>query len=169
METLISLSRLHADVESRVQAIRADQPQWLCGKGCAGCCRRLADVPQLTAAEWVLLQEGLAKLSAERLGQISRDLTALADHRERPIVCPLLDRSTNACPVYAQRPIACRSYGFYAQRDKGLYCAAIEAQVADGFLDDVVWGNHDAIDHRLAGLGEARPLTDWFARWERGK
>ena len=51
METLISLSRLQADIESRVQAIRADHPQWLCGKGCAGCCRRLADVPQLTAAE----------------------------------------------------------------------------------------------------------------------
>ncbi len=169
METLISLFRLHADIESRVQAIRMDHPQWLCGKGCAGCCRRLADVPQLTAAEWNSLREGLAALPAERLREISRDMAALADQRKRPVVCPLLDRSTNACPVYAQRPVACRSYGFYVQRDKGLYCADIEAQVADGFLDDVVWGNHDAIDHRLAGLGEALPLTDWFARWERGK
>lgn len=169
METLISLSRLHADIESRVQAIRADHPQWRCGKGCAGCCRRLADVPQLTAAEWNSLREGLAALPAERLREISRDMAALANQRERPVVCPLLDQSTDACPVYAQRPVACRSYGFYVQRDKGLYCADIESQVADGFLDDVVWGNHDAIDHRLAGLGEALPLTDWFARWERGK
>ena len=169
METLISLSRLHADIESRVQAIRADHPQWLCGKGCAACCRRLADVPQLTAVEWHSLREGLATLPAERLREVSRNMAALADQRERPVVCPLLDQSTNACPVYAQRPVACRSYGFYVQRDKGLYCADIEAQVADGFLDDVVWGNHDAIDHRLAGLGEALPMTDWFARWERGK
>lgn len=169
METLISLSRLHADIESRVQAIRADHPQWLCGKGCAACCRHLADVPQLTAAEWDSLREGLATLPAARLREISRDMTALAGQRERPVVCPLLDRFTNACPVYAQRPVACRSYGFYVQRDKGLYCADIEAQVADGFLDDVVWGNHDAIDHGLANLGDARPLTKWFACWRSGK
>ena len=30
---------------------------------------------------------------------------------------------------------------------------------------DVVWGNHDAIDQRLAGLGETRALTEWFERW----
>ena len=169
METLISLSRLHADIESRVQAIRADHPQWLCGKGCAACCRHLADVPQLTATEWDSLREGLATLPAARLREVSRNMAALADQRERPVVCPLLDRSTNACPVYAQRPVACRSYGFYVQRDLGLYCSDIESQVAAGTLADVVWGNHDAIDHRLASLGSACPLTEWFARWERGK
>ena len=169
MNETTTLSRLNADIELRVLAIRASYPQWPCGKGCAGCCRRLADVPQLTAAEWSLLQEGLATLPAERLVEIHRDLTALADRGEHTIVCSLLDLSTNACPVYAHRPVACRSYGFYVQRNKGLYCADIEAQVADGIMDDVVWGNHDAIDHRLADLGEARPLSDWLARWESGK
>lgn len=169
METSIPLARLHADIESRAQAIRADHPQWPCGKGCAGCCRRLADVPQLTAQEWDLLRAGLATLPAERLGQISRDLAALADQREPPVVCPLLDQLTDACRVYAQRPVACRSYGFYAQRDRGLHCGDIEAQVAAGALADVVWGNHDAIDRQLASLGGARPLTDWFARWQSGK
>ncbi len=169
METSISLSRLHADIEVRVQAIRAGHRQWPCTKGCAGCCRHLADVPQLTEAEWRLLLEGLATLPAERLGQIGRDLAALDNRRQRPVVCPLLDRSTNACPVYAQRPVACRSYGFYVQRDHGLYCSDIEAQVTAGVLADVVWGNHDAIDRHLASLGGARPLTEWFARWQDGK
>ena len=169
METPISLSRLHADIELRVQAIRAGQPRWPCARGCAACCRHLADVPQLTEAEWRLLLEGLAKLPAERLGQIGRDLAAQADRRQPPVVCPLLDRSTNACPVYAQRPVACRSYGFYVQRDRGLYCGDIEAQVTAGALADVVWGNHDAIDHHLASLGDARPLSEWFARWQDGK
>jgi hypothetical protein len=58
--------------------------------------------------------------------------------------------------------VACRTYGFYAQRDKGLYCKDIETRVADGALDDVVWGNHDAVDRQLAGLGESRGLTEWF-------
>ena len=162
METSIPLARLHADIESRVQAIRADHPQWPCGKGCAGCCRRLADVPQLTAQEWDLLRAGLATLPAERLGQISRDLAALADQREPPVVCPLLDQLTDACPVYAQRPVACRSYGFYVERDKGLYCQEIAARVAAGSLNDAIWGNHAAIDRRLSPLGPRRALNEWL-------
>lgn len=161
-----TLSRLHLDIDARVQTIRENRPDWLCGKGCDSCCRRLAEVPQLTAAEWDLLREGLAALPPERLGEISRDMADLASQQSRPVVCPLLDRTTGACPVYAQRPVACRTYGFYVQRDKGLYCSDIESRVAGGALADVVWGNHDAIDQRLTVLGDSRPLTEWFADWE---
>ena len=157
------LQQLHLDIDRRVGSIREDSPDWLCGKGCDQCCRRLAEVPQLTAAEWALLQEGLGALTADHLQEISRKISALADQPSRPIVCPLLDQSSGACPVYLQRPVACRSYGFYVQRDLGLYCHDIEPLVAEGKLADVVWGNHDAIDQRLIGLGESRPLTEWFA------
>jgi Fe-S-cluster containining protein len=92
-------------------------------------------------------------------------MAALTSQPSRPVICPLLDISTGTCPVYTQRPVACRTYGFYVQRDHGLYCHDIESRVANGALVDVVWGNHDAIDHRLAGLGEIRALTDWFERW----
>ena len=89
-----------------------------------------------------------------------------AGQSARPVVCPLLDETSGACPVYAQRPVACRTYGFYAQRDLGLYCHDIESSVAAGALADVVWGNHDAIDRQLAGFGESRPLTAWFVDWK---
>ena len=163
---LNTLSQLQHDIDERVQAIREAHPEWLCGKGCAGCCRRLAEIPQLTAAEWRFLREGLAALSPERLQAISRDLGALVGQPWRSIVCPLLDQTTNACPVYAQRPVACRTYGFYVQRNRGLYCHEIEARVTDGNLADVVWGNHDAIDHRLTGLGGTHPLNEWFELWQ---
>lgn len=163
------LFQLHLDIDQRVQSIRENRPDWLCGKGCDNCCRRLAEVPQLTAAEWDLLREGLAVLAPEHLAEISRKMAALAGQRSRPVACPLLDQATGACPVYAQRPVACRSYGFYVQRDLGLYCHDIESRVADGALADVVWGNHDAIDHRLSEFGESRPLTAWFAPWENDK
>lgn len=163
-----TLSQLHAEIEARVQGIRDSRSDWLCGKGCDGCCRRLADIPQLTAAEWALLQQGLTLLAPEQLRQIRRTVADLADQTSRPVICPLLDHSTGACPVYAQRPVACRSYGFYVQRELGLYCAEIESQVACGTLDDVVWGNHDAIDRQLAGLGECRALTEWFKSWGAG-
>ena len=159
------LAQLHLDIETRVQSIRGEHPDWPCGKGCDRCCHRLAEVPQLTAGEWHLLQEGLTALPQERLAEVRRDLATLADPRSRPLLCPLLDRSTGSCPVYAQRPVACRTYGFYVQRDKGLYCPEIESRVADGFLADVVWGNHEVIDHRLAAMGETRSLSEWFQRW----
>lgn len=162
------LRQLHADIDARVQTIRDQQPAWLCGKGCGGCCRSLAEVPLLSAAEWRLLAEGLATLAPQRLREISRDVAAIAEQSSRPIVCPLLDQSSNACPVYAQRPVACRSYGFYVQRELGLYCRDIEAQVAAGDLANVVWGNHDAIDQRLSDLGESRTLNAWFADYAGG-
>jgi uncharacterized protein len=68
--------------------------------------------------------------------------------------------------VYAHRPVACRTYGFYVQRDKGLYCKDIESRVAEGDWVTVVWGNHDTIDRQLNTLGDSRDLTDWFALWQ---
>lgn len=168
-EAQAKLTRLHADIDERVLYIRENHPDWLCGKGCDSCCRRLADVPQLNATEWEVLREGLAALAPERLAEIGRHMAALTEQRTKPVVCPLLDRSTGACPVYAQRPVACRTYGFYAQRELGLYCQDIEVRVADGSLAYVVWGNHDAIDRRLAELGEARPLNAWFESWANSK
>jgi uncharacterized protein len=156
------LVQLHQDIDARVNAIRTDHANWLCGKGCAACCRRLAHAPQLTAAEWQLLREGLAALPAQRLETISLGMTALATPQPGHVICPLLDQATNACLVYAHRPVACRSYGFYVQRDLGLYCSDIEALVAGGALADVLWGNHDAVDRQLAALGERRPVHEWF-------
>ena len=161
------LFQLHGDIDARVHAIRADRPDWPCAKGCDSCCRRLAAEPALTAAEWALLRAALAALPAQRLGEIRQKMLALAAAQPSfPVVCPLLDPASGACPVYVARPVACRTYGFYVQRELGLYCREIELQVADGALADVVWGNHDVVDQRLAGLGEVRALSEWFARWE---
>jgi Fe-S-cluster containining protein len=161
------LFELQADIDARVQHIRSDRPEWPCTRGCGDCCRHLAAVPRLTRAEWELLCEGLAALPAQRLQQIERDLAALATQPPGPVVCPLLDQASSACPVYLQRPVACRTYGFYVQRGAGLYCRDIETRVEAGKLADVVWGNHDAIDHRLVALGETRSLNEWFADRDR--
>ncbi|WP_445368367.1 YkgJ family cysteine cluster protein [Methylomonas sp. BW4-1] len=162
-----TLTQLHADIDTRVKIIRDNQPDWLCRQGCDGCCRKLAAVPKITADEWHCLQQGLMALTPERFQQISGEIAALAGQIARPVICPLLDKANGACLVYAHRPIACRTYGFYVQRDQGLYCKDIEARVSDGALSEVVWGNHDGIDHRLLALGESRELPEWFADWQR--
>lgn len=163
----MTLQQLHVDIDFRVQSIRNERPDWLCGKGCGGCCQKLAEIPRLTAAEWGLLQEGLCALPATQLLDIAHKMAALACQTHRPVVCPFLDLQSHVCPVYMHRPVACRTYGFYVQRDLGLYCQEIESQVAGRALVDVVWGNHDAIDLRLAALGETRALTEWFDLWRR--
>jgi hypothetical protein len=38
--------------------------------------------------------------------------------------------------------------------------------VAGGAWVEVVWGNQDAIDHRLSDLVDTRELTGWFVRWK---
>lgn len=163
---LKQLHQLHTDIDKRVIAIREDYPNWLCGKGCDSCCKRLAEVPLLSEAEWELLREGLAALPEGQLQVIREAMVALEEQTSRPVVCPFLDHATNACPVYAHRPVACRSYGFYRQRDLGLYCQDIQALVESDQLDHVVWGNHDPLDQHLARLGESRSLTAWFASWQ---
>ena len=163
-----TLTQLHTNIDARVQAIQNDHPDWLCRLGCDGCCRRLAEIPRLTAAEWNLLREGLTTLPPEQLREIGQNIAALTEQSTRPIVCPMLDQTAGACRVYAHRPVACRTYGFYVQRDLGLYCKDIETRVADGAWAEVVWGNQDAIDRRLNGLGETRELTGWFESWKEG-
>ena len=164
--TINMLSHLHLDIDDRVRAISEDNLDWPCRRGCDGCCRRLAEIPRLTIAEWSLLREGLLLLPPEQLHEIIKDVAELSSQLSRPIICPMLDQSTGSCWVYAHRPVACRTYGFYVQRDKGLYCKDIQTRVADGDWSGVVWGNQDAIDRRLNGLGDARELTEWFLEWQ---
>ena len=91
--------------------------------------------------------------------------THRSPHRQQaPFTCPFLGQHDGACAVYSFRPIACRTYGFYVQRDKGLFCSRIEAQVDRGEFADVVWGNHESVDHQLSLVGPARSLVSWFFR-----
>ncbi len=104
---------------------------------------------QLTVAEWALLQEGLLLLHQINLESIHKSIAPLKEQSARHIVCPMLNQETGTCRVYPYRPTACRTYGFYVQRDKGLYCKEIETQVNSGRLDNVLWGNQDAIEELL--------------------
>lgn len=160
---MTALLQLKTNIESRILSILKQQPDWLCHKGCDGCCRRLAAVPFITLAEWESLQTGLAELPEQSLDIIKQNMLALEEQAERPITCPFLDLELGICKVYAYRPIACRTYGFYVERDKGLYCKEIESVQTTGALADVVWGNYDPINHELSKWGESHKLNEWFA------
>ena len=161
---MIRLQTLHVDIDARVNDIREEHPDWPCAKGCDSCCRQLARLPQLMVSEWELLRPALAALPPDQLEAVRHKMNTVAAKDSAPVVCPLLDEASGACPVYAERPIACRTYGFYVQRGIGLYCQEIKSGVDRGELGDVVWGNQDAVDRSLADSGETRALDEWFAR-----
>lgn len=164
-DKVAELTRLDASVESRVQAIRTAQGDWRCGRGCAGCCRSLAATPRLTPPEWERLREALSALPPDVLHGVEQRILALGAAPPKPVVCPMLDAVTGACLVYAARPVACRTYGFYVRRGEGIYCNDIAQDLADGVLVDVIWGNHEAVERRLAALGTERALDTWHAEW----
>ena len=63
--TINTLNHLHSDIYDRVRSISEDNNDWPCRVGCDNCCRRLAEIPQLTMAEWdfyCLLATGIVSL-----------------------------------------------------------------------------------------------------------
>ena len=166
------LLAIYDDVERRARATSETHAWWPCRRGCDTCCRRLADIPQLVRAEWDLLEEGLAALAPEVRSAIVARITALENgERPRHVTCPMLDEQEGACLVYAHRPGACRTYGFYMERELGLHCALVTEAVAEHEArhhgsEPVVWGNQSGVDYALARLAEADaaplPLTAWL-------
>lgn len=152
---------LHEEIDARARGVTGGAGEWPCRKGCDACCRSLAAVPSLTAPEWELLSAAIAQLPpGVRRGveERARNLSGA-----RPVVCPLLDAAAGACLVYEARPVACRTYGFYVDRDAGLYCSTIRDRVDAGACANVVWGNNAAIETRLDALGPRTDLRILFA------
>ena len=156
-----TLEEIENRVEGIIANIRSQFPDWSCQKGCDECCRRLAELPLITRSEWSRLKEGLIRLPEDEARQIQNEVKDLA-RESGPLICPLLNQSEGACKVYPYRPLACRSYGYFIQKGVGLHCKKIEAQVNQGALDRVVWGNQDALERDMRQEGAARSLHDWF-------
>ena len=167
------LLAIYDDVERRARATSDAHAWWPCRRGCDTCCRRLADVPRLVRAEWELLEEGLAALRPEVRAAILTRVEALdaveaAGQLPRHVTCPMLDEAEGACLVYAHRPGACRTYGFYVERELGLHCELVTAAVEEhaASAPPVVWGNQAGVDYALTRLAEADAaplsLTAWL-------
>ncbi|HYP06161.1 MAG TPA: YkgJ family cysteine cluster protein [Bryobacteraceae bacterium] len=157
-DRLFSIQNAIAD---RVSAIVAGRGAWPCHAGCDHCCRHLAAVPVMSGAEWELLTVGLDALPEARRRHIEARIRRM-EAAARPYTCPMLDTHTGQCMVYAQRPLACRTYGFYVEREAGLYCREIDALADAGEMKGVVWGSQASIEDKSAVLGPKRSLLDWF-------
>lgn len=126
----------------------------------------------MVRAEWELLREGLDLLGPEARAEVDARIAELSRAEQAGtlpghVVCPMLDRQAGACRVYAHRPGACRTYGFYVERGVGLHCDMITEAVAarPPEAEPIVWGNQEGVDAALARLPEGAaaplPLTAW--------
>jgi Fe-S-cluster containining protein len=158
----VSLPLLDAQIEQRARATHEAHPWWPCAEGCSHCCRSLPHLPEISEPEWRRLS-----VAIEALAPDVRDLVALrireAEDASRPVTCPLLERTRGVCLVYEARPVACRAYGFYVDREGGLHCGKVTDAVAahEGEGEPIVWGNGDAVERALAELGDKRSLAAW--------
>lgn len=157
------LNIIQQEVGLRTQEIIARDEDWPCRKGCDECCRSLASMPRITQEEWQLIARALNSLPVETAESIRERIRASAG-MSRPVVCPLLDSSSGSCLVYESRPVACRAYGFYVERQSVLGCSRIESIAQKS--QDVVWGNHTALEDKLHALGPAATLDGWLASGE---
>lgn len=165
---------IYEDIARRARATTEAHAWWPCRRGCGGCCRWLADVPQLTRGEWEVLREGIAALAPEPRARVMEGIAALHELSAngalpRHVECPMFesgdpsDPDQGYCLVYAHRPTACRTYGFYARRADSLCCGLVLDAIASHDAEHaVVWGNQESVEHALERVsGPARPLTDW--------
>jgi Fe-S-cluster containining protein len=155
------LALIDRDVARRCEDTAHAHADWPCHAGCSDCCRSLAAVPELTAPEWTRVRDAIRALPADARAHVE---DAVLRRRERgsarPVVCPLLDDVAGLCRVYDARPVACRTYGFYADRDGVLGCERIAARAERD--ETIVWGNHESIEDACKGLGERRSLLEWL-------
>jgi Fe-S-cluster containining protein len=161
------LLAIYEPIAARARATEGAHPWWPCRRGCDGCCRRLAEEPRITRAEWDLLREGLDALAPEVRAEVDARIRSLGGAQGGGhVVCPMLDPVEGACLVYAHRPAACRTYGFYVERDEALACDLVMSAV-DAHEDgaDVVWGNQESVDASVASVSApALPLSEWAGR-----
>ncbi len=161
MSRRVALPVLDAEIDLRVASIRAEHAYWPCQEGCDLCCRSLPHLPTISEVEWQRLRPAIDALASEvREAVYAR---ARAAPRRGPLTCPLLDPERGACLVYEARPIACRTYGYYAERDAGLHCERVTSAIAEhGETDAMVWGNGEAVASAMRAYGGPVSLGVWM-------
>jgi uncharacterized protein len=167
MERARRLLALFDEVHARAAALSRDHAGWPCTRGCGACCRSLARVPDLTRSEWELVERALRELPEsehEVCRERARALAASAreDGADQRCECPLFDARCDTCRIYAARPLACRSYGFYAGRRHDAWCGLVARHVEDR-RDQLLLGNLDGIEAELGRIDpERRSLLEWL-------
>jgi Fe-S-cluster containining protein len=157
-----SLPVLEEEIEARARSTQAAHPFWPCKQGCDLCCRSLPHLPTIALVEWERLREAIEALADSTRADVVHRTRAAPE--TGPLTCPLLDSARGACLVYEARPVACRTYGFYAERDAGLHCERVTRALGEQQpTEPVIWGNGESVASAMRAHGEPVSLRVWMA------
>lgn len=166
MSRASKLPVLDGRIEARERATRTEHPNFPCRAGCDTCCRSLPHLPTITEPEWRRLHAALLQLDPSVRDDVFARLREEAQRTSGKTLCPMLDTTKGMCRVYEARPIACRTYGYYVERDGGLYCEMVNAYSE---MNEVTWGNGESIAADLREEGPFRSIAVWRERASRGE
>lgn len=155
----VTLPVLDSRIDERARKTHAEHADFPCRAGCDTCCRSLPHLPTITRAEWERLHEALTRLDEPAQEDIRRRLREEEARTMGKTVCPILDLESGHCRTYHARPIACRTYGYYVERDGGLHCDLVTRFAED---HPVVWGNGEGIAQDMRDFGETATIGEWM-------
>jgi Fe-S-cluster containining protein len=159
-----SLVAIRERIDRRVSdMIEEAGGDWLCRRGCDGCCRSLAALPSATAEEWAQIDTFLSQMSPSEQSEIVERANEALQRTGAPgHTCPFLHLQAGTCRIYPVRPIACRTYGFFRERDKALVCQTLLREVEGAGYDQIVWGNAESIDADVSRVGPQIGFAAWW-------
>ncbi|BBI98729.1 zinc/iron-chelating domain-containing protein [Ferrigenium kumadai] len=96
----------NAEKLARIDELLSTIPGFPCKPGCADCCGPV----EMTRLEYHRVIKASGRTSEDVKRQMQSGLKRGDYH------CPLLDRKTNRCSVYAVRPAICRLFGVVKDR-----------------------------------------------------
>ena len=91
----------NAEKLARIDAILSTIPSFKCKEGCADCCGPI----RLSRLEY----HRCVKVSGRTAQDVRRHMEK--NVKQKTYQCPLLDKKSNRCSVYAVRPAICRIFG----------------------------------------------------------
>jgi Fe-S-cluster containining protein len=116
------------------------------------------------------MAHGLQALPDDIQAAISQKIIDLANREPDDtdfVICPFLNEREGACLIYAQRPAACRMYGFYVSRQSNMWCQQIEELYEAGVLEGVTLGNYSAMQRQLGQVfGNMQSIVIWYQQAE---
>lgn len=173
------LDALYDFIGEQADRVHETYPFWPCEKGCTAldginCCHH-ALFP-VTRTEWARVKGALHRLPQDKRAAVRSAAQATYDKYEMAqyagsfsklfqehygdiAPCPFL--ADNVCQVYHDRPVICRSYGYFTSSDEPHWCRAVTKTVVEHEVKRVPSWN--ALVERLTGSvkGPSKPLCAW--------
>lgn len=174
-----NLDEFYAFTDTHGALVHETYSFWPCKKDCdvldgTNCCHH--SFFPVTATEWLRVKEGFEKLPRARqqeirkaarkaylahgLGKFKKNYAPFFKTKGTLFApCPLLDGLS--CSVFADRPVTCRTFGYFVSDEQGQWCRVVGDTVRERGVKRLPHWSH--VEARMKTLrGPVKPLVAWL-------